>query len=293
VSADAYHLGLTGYPLDHSLSPRLHAAALQACGLQGEYRLYPVPPEDETGLGELLERVRSGALHGLNVTIPHKRSVLPLLDRVSQMARAIGAVNTIYARDEALLGENTDAAGFLSDLGCVFPAAAPGAALVLGAGGSARAVVYALLQAGWQVCVAARRLEQAKEISERVEVLRWNAAAMRQIVEEQRVELLVNTTPLGMGHQAGESAWPQGVRLPGMAFVYDLVYNPPETALLQAARQAGLGCANGLGMLVEQARLAFKLWTGREVAREVMEKAVKDEYRGGLQSRREKGRNGV
>jgi shikimate dehydrogenase len=274
VSAGAYHLGLTGYPLDHSLSPRLHIAALQACRLQGEYRLYPVPPEDEAGLRELLERLRSGALHGLNVTIPHKRSVLPLLDEVSQTVRAIGAVNTIYARGGALLGENTDAAGFLADLVRVLPAAAPGAAFVLGAGGSARAVVYALLQAGWQVCVAARRLEQAQEISEQVEVLRLDAIAMRQIVEERRVDLLVNATPLGMGSSAGESAWPQGVQLPGMTFVYDLVYNPPETALMQAARQAGLGCANGLGMLVEQARLAFKLWTGRAVEREVMEDAV-------------------
>lgn len=278
MSPSLYRLGLTGYPLDHSLSPSLHVAALQACALPGEYRLYPVPPEDETGLQELLERMRSEALHGLNVTIPHKRKVLPLLDEVSPTAQAIGAVNTIYVRDGSLRGENTDAAGFLTDLGRVFPVTVPGVALVLGAGGSARAVVYALLQAGWQVCVAARRLEQAQAlcqaISTRADALALDAAMLSRLTEERRVELLVNATPLGMGRQAGESPLPQGMRLPGMAFVYDLVYNPPETALLHAAQHAGLGCANGLGMLVEQARLAFKLWTGCEVEREVMNRAV-------------------
>jgi shikimate dehydrogenase len=269
---------LTGYPLDHSLSPSLHVAALQACALLGEYRLYPVPPEDEMGLQALLERMRSETLHGLNVTIPHKRKVLPLLDEVSPMAQAIGAVNTIYFRDGLLRGENTDAAGFLTDLGRVFPVTVPGVALVLGAGGSARAVVYALLQAGWQVCVAARRQEQAQAlcqaISTRVEALALDTEILSRLAEERQVELLVNATPLGMGRQAGESPLAQGMRLPGMAFVYDLVYNPPETALLQAARNAGLACANGLGMLVEQARLAFKLWTGCEVEREVMNRAV-------------------
>ncbi len=232
------------------------------------------------------------ALHGLNVTIPHKRSVLPLLDEVSQTARAIGAVNTIYARDGALVGENTDNAGFLSDLErwlptqehrrstWGFPAGLVlGSALILGCGGSARAAVYALLQAGWQVSVAARRVEQAQElrrvISLDVEALELNSEVISRLVAERRLDLVVNATPLGMGASAGESPWPAGVPLPGMAFVYDLVYNPPETALMRLACEAGLACANGLGMLIDQARLAFKLWTGCEVEREVMERAVK------------------
>ena len=302
MSAAYYRLGLTGYPLEHSLSPRLHTAALQACGLEGEYRLYPVPPGDEAGLKALLESVRGGALHGLNVTIPHKRSVLPLLDEVSETVKAIGAVNTIYARDGELVGENTDASGFISDLGRwlptqeqggVHPDQAPGMAptqeqggtrhtgLVLGAGGSARAVNYALLQAGWQACVAARRVEQAQElrqaISENVEAIPLEEEALKRWVMERQVELVVNATPLGMGAWAGRSPWPRGVPLPGMAFVYDLVYNPPETTLMRDAKAAGLACANGLGMLVEQARLAFRLWTGCEVEREVMERAVKIE----------------
>ena len=328
MTGKVLQLGLTGYPLEHSLSPKLHAAALEACGLEGDYRLYPVPPGDESGLRELLESVRRGALHGLNVTIPHKRSVLPLLDEVSQTARAIGAVNTIYARDGVLVGENTDNAGFLSDLerwlptqvqGGTRPAQEPSgirptqvqggihptqeqsgsnpvglvlgsaptqeqggtqqAGLVLGSGGSARAVVYALVQAGWQVSVAARRPEQAQDLrwalSRDVEVLELNGEAIGRLVAERQIGLVVNATPLGMGALAAESPWPAGVPLPGIAFVYDLVYNPPETALMRLAREAGLTCANGLGMLIDQARLAFKLWTGCEVEREVMEQAVK------------------
>ena len=280
MSRQAYRLGLTGYPLEVSLSPRLHQAALRACGLEGEYRLYPILPDTAgiMGLRELLECVRRGEVDGLNVTIPHKQSVLRLLDEVSETARAIGAVNTIYARGQVLVGENTDAAGFLSDLRRRRQQARPGTALVLGAGGAARAVVYALERGGWQVSVAARRAEQAEEvrraISDNVTGLALEAGAVRRLVEEGRVELIVNATPLGMGKRAGESAWPAGVRLPGMALVYDLVYNPPETELMQAAREAGLPASNGLGMLIDQAMLAFRLWTGCEPEREALERAV-------------------
>jgi shikimate dehydrogenase len=275
-------LGLTGYPLAHSFSPQLHEVALQACGLKGEYRLYPMHPDDPAGLGALLDNVRKGRLHGLNVTIPHKRSVLRFLDEVSETAMAIGAVNTIYVREGVLVGENTDADGFMADLErCKINsekrellAKGPQKALILGAGGSARAVTYALVRAGWQVCVAARRLEQAQAlqqaISEKVEVIALESEALA----DRPVDLVVNTTPLGMGERAGESVWPAGVQLPDMAFIYDLVYNPAETALMRDAMQAGLRCVNGLGMLVEQARLAFRIWTGREVYREVMERAV-------------------
>jgi shikimate dehydrogenase len=142
-------------------------------------------------------------------------------------------------------------------------------------------VVYALLQMGWHACVAARRMEQALELCGaladkrgRLSVLKLEGEVISQMLMERRIGLVVNATPLGMGGRAGESPWPEGVPLPDMAFVYDLVYNPPETALMQAAKEAGLRCTNGLGMLVEQARLAFTLWTGCEVEREAMERAV-------------------
>src|SRR5450759_1277704 len=109
-------LGLTGYPLGHSLSPKLHAAAFKSVGLEGEYQLYPVAPDDPSGLPQLLGRVRSGELQGLNVTIPHQQTVIPLLDELTPSAKAIGAVNTVYLKDGKLTGHNTDAPGFIIDL---------------------------------------------------------------------------------------------------------------------------------------------------------------------------------
>mgnify|MGYP000215211245 CR=1 FL=1 len=286
--AQMYRLGLIGYPLEHSLSPRLHQAALRACGLEGEYRLYPVPPSPDckTALVGLLEQLRRGELAGLNVTIPHKQRVLPLLDELSQAAQAIGAANTILLRDGRLRGENTDAAGFLSDLkrqmGRNTISETP-EALVLGAGGAARAVVFALARDNWRVWVAARRREQAEELVSamrgreyEIAALSLNAPALAELIAHRRITLLVNATPVGMTPLADVSPWPEGVGLPQLAFVYDLVYNPAETPLLQAAKRAGLANANGLGMLIDQAARAFELWTGCLPARQALEQAVQD-----------------
>src|SRR5512141_2438947 len=111
-----YRFGLTGYPLGHSLSPKIHTAALRSCGLDGEYSLFPIDPADKQALKDLLSRVRSGEIQGLNVTIPHKQNVMPYLDELTPTAQTIGAVNTIYRREHKLIGGNTDAPGFLSDL---------------------------------------------------------------------------------------------------------------------------------------------------------------------------------
>src|SRR5690606_25955280 len=108
------HLGLIGYPLGHSLSPKVHTAALKACGLDGDYSLFPIPPDNKQALEELLERVRSGTIQGLNVTIPHKQNVIEFIDELTPTAKLIGAVNTIYLKDERLIGDNTDASGFRS-----------------------------------------------------------------------------------------------------------------------------------------------------------------------------------
>jgi shikimate dehydrogenase len=106
-------LGLIGYPLEHSLSPKIHSAALKACGLEGDYSLFPIPPDDIASLEKLMGRVRAGEFHGLNVTIPHKKNVIPLLDGLTETAEAIGAVNTIFVRDSKIIGDNTDAPGFM------------------------------------------------------------------------------------------------------------------------------------------------------------------------------------
>ncbi|MCC7119597.1 MAG: shikimate dehydrogenase [Anaerolineales bacterium] len=269
-------LGLIGYPLSHSLSPKIHTAALQACELKGDYSLFPIHPEDKQGLQNLLNQIRAGKIHGLNVTIPHKQNVIEFMDELSPTAKSIGAVNTIYLKDEKLIGDNTDASGFLTDLKNKFDFSAfrlSLSALVLGAGGSARAVVYALLKDGWNVTIASRRPEQAQQLAGAVTGYKLQVASYADI-QPSTFNLIVNTTPVGMTPNIHESPLPEALALPASAFVYDLVYNPRETKLVRDARQRGLSAATGLGMLIEQAALAFELWTGENPPRKNLWKAV-------------------
>jgi len=289
---DKYSFGLVGYPLEHSLSPLIHSAALQALDLQGEYRLYPI--EDEQGLPGLIKQLRQGALQGLNVTIPYKRYVLELMDVLTPSAQSIGAVNTISYQQNQLVGANTDTGGFLADLRRMgwFPKADRlRHALVLGAGGSARAVVYTLTRQGWYLTVAARRREQAEDLAKSsreaalsegdqisVEGIQMEKASLSRLTPP--ADLIINTTPLGMSPQNNSSSWPPDLALPPQAAVYDLVYNPAETQLLRTAREAGLRTASGLGMLVEQAALSFEIWTGLPAPRTEMHTSLTAFQRG-------------
>jgi len=274
------HLGLIGYPLRHSLSPEIHIAALKACGLEGDYSLFPVSPDDKQGLKSLLNRVRTGEITGLNVTIPHKQNVIPLLDKLTPTAQAIGAVNTIYLRDDRLIGDNTDALGFSADLKKFLTTETQRHgdinALVLGAGGSARAVVYALVNSGWNVTIAARRIEQAQELAASFTNYELQITNYESFIHHPSTfNLIVNTTPLGMTPNADQSPWPENLPFPNAA-VYDLVYNPRETKLVHNARSQGLPATTGLGMLIEQAALAFELWTGCNPPRGVLWNAVEN-----------------
>jgi shikimate dehydrogenase len=282
VSGAVYHLGLIGYPLGHSRSPELHHAALQVAGFSGEYRLFPITPDaqGEAAIHSLIEEIRHGTLHGLNVTIPHKKTVIPYLDQMSEVARAVGAVNTIY-RDSTgrVIGDNTDVPGFLQAVQPVLPPQR-GRALVMGAGGSARAVVYALATSGWQVTVLARREEQASSLAEEIGAeglkdlispMAWSNDAFSQL---RSVRLVVNTTPVGMFPHVDECPWPEDLALPSSAGVYDLIYNPVVTDLIRRAKQAGLQACSGAGMLVAQAALAFQRWTGCEPPYQVMQEAM-------------------
>ena len=273
-----YQLGLIGYPVSHSLSPKIQNAALKACGLDGEYSLFPIAPDDMQALKELLHRVRSGEITGLNVTTPHKQNVIPMLDEITSTAKTIGAVNVIYMRDNKLVGDNTDASGFLSDLKKSL-ATEPQShrdsnALVLGAGGSARAVVYALLNDGWDVKLFARRLEQAKQLANSFPNYQLQITDNILNIELSNISLIVNTTPVGMTPNIDQSPLPEDIVVSKDMFVYDLVYNPRETKLVRDARAQGLQAATGLGMLIEQAALAFQLWTGHPAPRESMHTAV-------------------
>lgn len=281
-----YKLGLIGYPLTHSRSPALHAAALRSVGLNGEYGLYSIPPmpEGRPALDELIEQLRCGELHGLNTTIPHKQVVLVYANRLTEAARIIGAVNTLIPRDGQLLGDNTDAPGFLADVEALLGDHSPGQALVIGAGGSARAAVYGLLVRGWDVTIAARRLEQAEDLAEHyfnqmeIAPVRLQTCLLTEEgLARQSCDLLVNTTPVGMYPKVEDCPWPLNLPLAGAAAVYDMVYNPLETRLVVRAREEGLRAASGLGMLVEQGALSFEYWTGQRPLRSPMYEAVRKE----------------
>jgi shikimate dehydrogenase len=273
-SLPTFKLGLIGYPLSHSLSPQIHNAALRSCNLKGDYALFPIQPEDKQALKDLLNRVRSGEIHGLNVTIPHKQNVMPFLDNLTPTAESIGAVNTIYLRNDKLIGDNTDTPGFLADVKLLIDSSVfsfQPSALVLGAGGSARAVIYALLNDGWDVTIAARRREQAKQLSD------WFTNYQLQTTdftlsnfELSNIALIVNTTPLGMAPDIDRSPWPASLPFPKNAAIYDLVYNPSVTKLVRDAHAQGLIATTGLGMLIEQAALAFEIWTSQPPSREIM-----------------------
>lgn len=276
-------LGLIGHPLEHSLSPEIHRAALKSCNMQGEYSLYPVPPGDVNELGALLNRVRAGEITGLNVTIPHKQNVIPQLDELTPRANAIGAVNTIYLRENKLIGDNTDAHGFLSDLYRFLGNAnskveEQKSAFVLGAGGSARAVAFAFVEEGWEVGISARRPEQVNDLIAQVQN-RDSGLTMIDFtaLKSFHPALIVNTTPLGMSPNVEASPWPSNLPFPPYSMVYDLVYNPRQTKLVRDAITAGLPARTGLGMLVEQAALAFEIWTGMVVPREPLFAAVEDQ----------------
>lgn len=280
-----FQLGLTGHPLGHSLSPKIHTAALQSAGLDGEYKLYPVSPEDPAALAALIQRLKAGELNGLNVTIPHKQAVIPHLDDLTPSARSIGAVNTVFVKDGKLIGHNTDAPGFLGDVYRLLDKATIASrksSIVLGAGGAARAVVAALLADGWTVLLAVRPEDvgQAEGLIEHFKqetlsrYVLFTTEGLTPVLAESNYSLVVNATPLGMSPHYDTCPWPEGLPFPENAAVYDCVYNPRETLLIKRARAQGLPADTGLGMLLEQAALAFEIWTGAKADRAAMRAAV-------------------
>jgi shikimate dehydrogenase len=284
ISGRTQLAGLIGWPVAHSLSPAMHNAAAAALGLDLVYLPLPVRPDN---LPAAVHGLAVLGFLGVNVTVPHKETVIPLLDEVDPTALAIGAVNTISfqplatsSQPPAIKGYNTDAAGFLADLEHAGIEVAGRDCLVLGAGGSARAVAYGLASVGGTVHLFARRVEQAgklaADLSRHLEDARLNAYSWGELAGKSAIReaLIVNTTPLGMAPEVDGSPWPEDLSFPPGALVYDLVYNPLETRLVAQARGAGRQAMNGLGMLVRQGALAFKIWTGLEPDVEIMRAAM-------------------
>jgi shikimate dehydrogenase len=250
---------LIGWPAAHSRSPLIHHYWLRTLGIAGGYVIEAVPPED---LRDFVLRLSLRGFVGANVTIPHKEGVLAL-SSPDERAKAVGAANTLWFEAGELRATNTDVEGFINNLDACAPDwEKAGDALVLGAGGSSRAVVFGLIERGVGcVHVANRTVERAealaKTFGERVRPIGWEA--INDVLP--RATLLVNTTSLGM---RGQPALEIDLgRLPADAVVADLVYVPLVTPLLAAAQARGLKTADGLGMLLHQAVRGFELWFGR------------------------------
>jgi shikimate dehydrogenase len=273
-------VGLIGWPVEHSISPSMHNAAFREMGIDWHYQLLPTPAEQ---LESTLAGLEEEGYRGVNVTVPHKQAVIPYLDRVADAVRGIGAVNTIVVSRGELVGHNTDGDGFLQALQEEGLEPQGKRALVLGAGGAARAVVYSLAQAGCSVTLHNRTAERAQVLAAQMRDLGVGApvTAVDRIGEItdtdgglSRLDLLVNATALGMSPATSRSPWPEGRPIPRHWAVFDLVYNPKETRLLAQARSSGAQAIGGSGMLVHQGALALELWTGQTPPVDVMRRAA-------------------
>ncbi|MCD6567900.1 MAG: shikimate dehydrogenase [Dehalococcoidia bacterium] len=268
-------VNLIGYPLKHSLSPYFQQEALDYYHLDVCYQAWEVRAEElETAISRLREPQHLGA----NVTVPYKEAVMPLLDGVDDLAALVGAVNTIVKRDGDLWGYNTDVGGFVEALKARGNFDVGGKrAIVLGAGGSARAVSFALAREKISsLLIANRTPERARVLVKglrhyaaqtgleaEITVLLWQALASERTFAD--CQLVVNCTPVGMKYSSSEGQSPlAGNVIPEGILVYDLVYNPSPSPLLQLSRKAGANILGGLPMLVYQGAASFKLWMGRE-----------------------------
>ena len=269
-------LGIFGYPIGHSLSPVFQQAALDHHEIDACYAAWETHPND---LRTAVARLRDDEYLGANVTVPHKVEVMAHLDQVDEVARLIGAVNTIVKRGDKLIGHNTDADGFMEALrqaGGFEPRG--NCALLLGAGGAARAAAFALIREGAsQLTIANRTLERASSLSVELGGADRGVSAMAlgdaaNVGEAAAsADLVVNSTTVGMTHtpEQDDSPLPEGVLSHGCV-VYDMVYNPPVTPLLAQAQIAGATAVGGLSMLIHQGAAAFELWTGKRAPVEVM-----------------------
>ncbi|MBS7809328.1 shikimate dehydrogenase [Roseococcus pinisoli] len=252
LSGKAMLAGVTGWPVSHSRSPLLHGTWIARHGLDAAYVPLPIHPDD---FPAAIRGLAKSGFRGVNVTIPHKEAAFGVCDEVSPRALRAGAVNTLIFRDGRIEGDCTDGFGFLASLGGYDPASGP--AVVLGAGGAARAIVAALLDAGCPRLILVNRTPERAEALARA---LGGPIEVRDTAPLEGAALLVNTTSLGMAGQPPLQI--DLAPLPAHAVVADAVYVPLETRLLAAARARGLRGSDGLGMLLHQARPGFEAWFG-------------------------------
>lgn len=270
--------GIIGWPVSHSLSPVMQNAAFRAAEIDAVYVPFPVEPDQlETSVAGL----RAMKICGINVTIPHKSTIMPLLDELHESANSAGAVNVVVNLDGKLVGYNTDGDGLIASLKNDLEFDPAGHNIVLaGAGGAARGALSALCRAGAaSITVLNRTISKAEKLvvdfASDYPDTKFNVIGedMSDRAFWSRQRLVINATSLGMkGEKINGLAL---ASLPGDAKVYDMVYSPPETALLLNAKSLGLHSVNGLGMLVAQGELAYRLWTGAASPPNIMHDALK------------------
>jgi shikimate dehydrogenase len=263
-----YKVGIIGWPIEHSLSPLMHNAAFAALGMTDWYYDKMAIPPDIVGLS--LRELRDHGYIGINVTVPHKEAVLRYV-KPDARARLIGAVNTIDFRTNT--GTNTDVIGFMDDLTAHGIDVDGTNVIVLGAGGAARAAVYGLARMGANIAIVNRTPEKAEQI---IRGLNVDAMTMSlELASRGKVALIVNCTSLGMHPKMDESPWDVNVPFPKGATLYDMVYRPQVTKLMQWVEASGGRAIGGMGMLVRQGAAAFSIWTGREAPLDVMFAALR------------------
>lgn len=272
ITSKTKRIGILGWPLEHSLSPVMHNAAFAALQLDYVYVPLPVRPEK---LAQAVEGFKAMGFTGVNVTIPHKVAIIPYLDEIDSSAQMVGAVNTVAVRDGKTIGYNTDARGFIQSLLAQQVTVTGKSAVLMGAGGAAKAVVSGLLTSGIaSVTIGARSREKAQALTAlfpgnaNLAGCEWHDPVF--IKRLQECDLLINCTPIGMAiHQGEELPVPWSALTPNTVMC-DLIYNPPLTKFLAMAQERGHKIVNGAGMLIEQGALAFEIWTGKPAPREIM-----------------------
>ncbi len=268
--------GIIGDPIEHSMSPVMHNAAFEALGLDYAYLPFRVRREE---LPEAIAGIRALNLVGLNVTLPHKVDVIPLLDKLDPLAERMGAVNTIVNNDGVLAGYNTDAPGFLQALLSKGIEPEGKNIVILGAGGAAKGISFILAEAGAKLVILNRTLPKAEELASQITQY-YHKKLEAMVLSEENLskalggaDVLVNTTSAGMVPGVDQTPVPAKLLKSDMT-VFDIVYNPLETRLLREAKAAGARIIDGLDMLVWQGVLAFEKFTGQKAPFEIMKGAA-------------------
>ncbi len=281
ITAKTKMVGLLGWPLGHSLSPIMHNAAFAANDLDYVYLPLPTPPDL---LPQAVAGIRALGFVGVNVTIPHKVAVMEYLDEIDSAAMLIGAVNTIVVSEGRLIGYNTDAGGYIRSLEQADVSVAGKSAVILGAGGAARAVTAGFISAGAAlVTIAARDKSKAHHISESfvgkipVTGIAWDSDEFTAALA--KASIVVNTTPVGMYPNTDNQPPVQWDILPRSTVVSDLVYNPLVTSFIAEGARRGYTVVGGEGMLIEQGALAFELWTGCKAPTKIMRQVLFNELK--------------